>query len=134
MAKPILTGNADRVLQLERTRAGNCARCGQEPSKHTDGNCPDGGGSFTWAQTSAERTALVRNLGDFIAQAKESPRLKLTADQQALLDCIADAALNGKSPGTALTLAAALRWHVDRVATVLLELQGLELIGKGLDV
>jgi len=129
MAKPILTGNADRVLQLERTRAGNCARCGQEPSKHAGGNCPDGAGSFSWAHTSAERSALVRNLGDFIAQAKESPRLKLTADQQALLDCIADASLNAK-PATPTACAAALRWDVDRVHTVLLELQALELVGK----
>lgn len=25
-----------------------CARCRQPPEGHVNGNCPDGGGSFTW--------------------------------------------------------------------------------------
>lgn len=128
--KRILNGNADRVLQCERTRAGNCARCGEPPGSHRDGNCADGAGSFTWAQTRTEMGAMIRHLEAVIAHAKEAPRLQLTAEQQALLDQVADFSLSGKSV-TKLTLAAKLRWDVDRVATIANELQALGLLGQG---
>jgi len=129
--KRILTGDADRVLQCERTRAGNCARCGQEPSLHPDGRCPDGAGSFTWSHTRSERVAILRSLEAAIADAKERPRVPLTADQRALLDKIVEFSMQGKR-ATALSCAAALRWDVDRAEAVLRELLTLELIGRGI--
>lgn len=54
-------------------------------------------------------------------------REQLSADQQALLDQVAAFALRRKSV-TLLTCAAALKWDVSRVASVMLELQALELV------
>jgi hypothetical protein len=76
---------ADRITQLERTRDNRCARCGLSPGKHVikdgsgrglDGNegvgpnCPDGGGTYTWAQTREEMAQTIKGLEGFLAKLK----------------------------------------------------------------
>lgn len=46
--------------EIERTRQGLCARCAEPVGKHPGGNCPDGGGSYTWAVENPRQ--LIRNL------------------------------------------------------------------------
>jgi hypothetical protein len=79
----------DKITQLERTRRGDCARCGESWEAHTPhgvdrfgdvmrtdeqkrnyGKCPDRGGSFTWAQTRTEIKATIERLEAVLAQAK----------------------------------------------------------------
>ena len=62
MALKICEGDDERILQLELTRRGVCARCGEGVAQHADGDCSDGGGSYTWAQTRAELEQTIKNL------------------------------------------------------------------------
>lgn len=66
----ILEGDKDRLVQVQRTRRGLCARCGESVAAHVNGSCLDGSGSFTWAHTREEMNQLIKNLEDALARAK----------------------------------------------------------------
>lgn len=69
----ILEGDDDeRIMQLERTRRGACARCGESSARHIrrEGKCHDGNGSYAWAQTRTEMQAMIGRMEDFVAKAK----------------------------------------------------------------
>lgn len=86
-----------------RTQQGFCARCGRGVKLHVDGNCPDGGGTFTWAMTREDMAGAIANLDRAQEQAN---RVHLTAEEQRVLDVIASRAMRGQEskPSDLVTL------------------------------
>lgn len=68
------------------TKRGLCSRCALPSGRHPDGNCPDGGGSFTWAMGREDMEAMVQRLESLQAEAKRAPAL--TRDEQLVLDTV----------------------------------------------
>jgi hypothetical protein len=88
-----------------RTKRGLCSRCSKRPDEHPEGNCPDGGGSFTWAMDRQGMEAMVQRLETLQREIKHKP--PLTRDEQTVIDKLAELTLGG-SPDHSQFAAASL--------------------------
>jgi hypothetical protein len=76
-----------------RTLQGVCSRCGRGVKLHPNGNCPDGGGSYTWAMTREDIDRMEANFEQ--AKAKVG-KIHLTVEEQRVLDVVADRFMAGE--------------------------------------
>jgi hypothetical protein len=95
-----------RAEAKQRTGRGLCSRCSLPPEKHPEGNCPDGGGSFTWAMDRAGMEAMVARLEALQAQSRQ--KAPLTRDEQTVIDKLAELTLGGAPDSNQFAIASLL--------------------------
>lgn len=84
-----------RAEAKERTQRGLCSRCSKPPHAHPEGNCPDGGGSFSWAMDRQGMEDMVAKLEALQRQTSTQP--PLTRDEQRVIDTLAELVLGEAS-------------------------------------
>jgi DNA-binding MarR family transcriptional regulator len=81
------------------TRRGLCSRCQQPRELHREGDCPDGGGTFSWALGREDMDRVIARLERAQAESRAHQGVELTRDERSVLDALVDFTLGSRTGG-----------------------------------
>lgn len=112
-----------------RTQRGTCSRCGKAVQQHQDGNCPDGGGTYSWAMTRQDAERCIERLEQALHEHRTST-VVLTPEEQRVLDHIVSEIIRGSTTIRPSDVATALGMAPHQARAIIESLQAKGMLEK----